>query len=187
MKSAFEVQIVHYNGNLVRGWGWVTREKKLKIFLILTDFYKIICYQENLVRKYESVSGRYTVRTVCIMVFPWRVCRTVKAAAISWHSRNSDDLKDRPVKARSGADLSDGLGPCSADEHLVVNYERDHRTTLVFLLHPGFPSWTWHIYNYVYLANADTHILGFFVCLLLYSLNGEIIWKFFAAIRFITL
>lgn len=73
MKSAFEVQILHYNGNIFRSWGWVTLEKKLKIFLILTDFYKIIWYQEKLVRKYESVSGRYR---------PYRLYNVISLASV---------------------------------------------------------------------------------------------------------
>lgn len=36
-------------------------------------------------------------------------------------------------------------------------------------------------YIYVYLVNTDTHILGYFVSLLLYSWNGEIVRTFFAA------
>lgn len=166
------------DGNLFRGWGRVALEKKLKTFLILTDFYKIIWYQEKLVRKYESVSGRYR---------PYRLCNVISLASVpnckscckklafkeQWWPQGS------PVKARSGADLADGLGPCSADEHSIVNYERDHRTTLVLRLLPVFPSWKWHIY--VYLVNTDTHILGYFVSLLLCSWNGEIIRTFFAA------
>lgn len=67
--------------------------------------------------------------------FPAGVCRTVKPDA-SWHSRNSDDLKDRPVKARSAADLGDGLGPCSGDGTLV-NYWTQPQNNINGHLAPG--------------------------------------------------